>query len=243
MRSERSFWVGLKWLSMLYVGAALSGCMAYQAASMIAGAAVSTVTAVGRAVSSAVTSTSMAVNRSVQQIPAAMMYGPGPSRRIVIPARQPTRARPAQRPTRTTSQARQASIKPTALKNSKSKTAVAPERAALLEVLPPELLDKLTKDQLILQSMVQTEALANQTNEVIFWELEGRSGTSYAEAESRMGDFTCRVIVETLKLEPASAENSASESQSDTAKPAEVQATEAKATACRTESVGWTLSF
>ena len=96
-----------------------------------------------------------------------------------------------------------------------------------MEVLPPEVLDQMTKDELILQSMVQLEALNNSKDEVIFWDFEGHAGTAAAEAEHRMGTFTCRKITETIKLDQAE----------------DAKATQSTATACHTDNDGWSLSF
>lgn len=200
----------------------LSGCLAFQAGAAVAGAAVSTVSAVGRAISSAATGTSTAVTRTVQQIPAQMMYGPARTRQVYIPPRSPPRAAPRRAaPTRATP------VKATTNKRSKAAKPTSKERQALLEVLPPEILDQMTKDELILQSMVQLEALTNTKDEVIFWDLDGHAGTASAEPEHRMGAFTCRTITETMKLDTAE----------------DAKATQSTATACRTDDVGWSLSF
>lgn len=89
--------------------------------------------------------------------------------------------------------------------------------------MPPELLDKLSQDEINLQAIVQAEALESESGETVYWELEDHAGTSMAETPHRMGAFTCRVVVESLKLEEG--------------------ATESRATACRTNETGWTLSF
>lgn len=200
----------------------LSGCLAYQAASAITGAAVGTITALGRAVTRVATSTSTSVSRSVSQVPARLMYGPYPNRRIVVPVRSPQRST---RTSRTSSMS-----KPKPVKTSASKAASKPqskERLQLLEVLPPEVLDKMSKDELVLQAMIQNEALEDEAGEVIFWDLEGHSGTAWAEPAHRMGAFTCRIVTETAKLDAAE----------------DAQATQSKATVCKTEDTGWTLSF
>lgn len=89
--------------------------------------------------------------------------------------------------------------------------------------MPPELLDKLSQDEMNLQGIVQAEALESEIGETVFWDLGERAGTSMAEPEHRMGGFTCRVVVESLKIDGA--------------------ATESRATACRTDETSWTLSF
>jgi hypothetical protein len=195
----------------------LSGCLAYQAASAITGAAVGTITALGRAVTRVATSTSNSVSRTVNQIPARMMYGPYSNRRIVVPVRGP------QRTTRTAGVSRPQPVKTsTAKAKPKSK-----ERLQLLEVLPPGVLDKMSKDELVLQAMIQNEALDSETDEVIYWDLEGHSGTAWAEPAHRMGAFTCRLITESAKLDADE----------------DAEATQSKATVCKTDDTGWTLSF
>lgn len=81
----------------------------------------------------------------------------------------------------------------------------------------------MTQDQVNLQAMVQAEALAGDAGETIFWELDGRAGTARAEPPHTMGVFTCRVMIESIKMGET--------------------ATEARATACRSPSMAWTLSF
>lgn len=186
---------------------------------MVAGAAVGTVAAVGRAISYAATGTSQAVTRTVQQIPARMMYGPPnyQQRQVYVP---PPRRAAATRPRATPAKA-------TPAKKAKPAKATSKERLNILEVLPPEVLDQMSKDELILQSMVQLEALTNTKDEVIFWNLEGHAGTATASADHRMGGFTCRDITETIKLDTTE----------------DAKATQSKATACRTDNVGWSLSF
>ncbi|MDX2143029.1 MAG: hypothetical protein SFV19_06720, partial [Rhodospirillaceae bacterium] len=211
---------------LIVAGLGLSGCIAFQAASAVAGVAVGTVSAVGRAtmaVANAVTNTTSTVNRTITQIPAAMMYGPSRTRRVVIPNRAPPRQARAPRQ-RASAPARPAPVRTTKAKPAKP---TSKERQQILEVLPPEVLDQMTKDELILQTMVQTEALAIATDEVIFWELDGHAGTATAETEHRMGTFTCRLLIETVKLDPAE----------------DATATQSTATVCRTEATGWTLSF
>jgi hypothetical protein len=222
---------------VIVAAGSLSGCLAFNAASMVAGAAVGTVTAVGRAVvgaaastsraiSSASESTARAVSRTVTQIPARMMYGPRPVRQVATPQRMTPRN--TTRATRATSTSTTAPSKATQ-KDSNRKPAKpsSKERQALLEVLPPDVLDQMTKDELILQAMIQLEALTSDKDEVIFWDLEGHAGTASAEREHRMGTFVCRTITETIKLDTAE----------------DAQALQSKATACRTDDVGWSLSF
>jgi surface antigen len=149
-----------------------------------------------------------------------MMYGQTP-RRIVIPMNaqprtraQIPRSRPAPRAIRGPESAGATTAAPTP-RTKRDK--------AFLEVMPPELLDRLSQDEINLQTLVQAEALSIETGETVFWETEDRAGTALAEAPHRMGPFTCRVVIETLKIEGA--------------------ATESRATACRTDETGWTLSF
>lgn len=91
------------------------------------------------------------------------------------------------------------------------------------DILPAGVLAQLTKDQAALQRAAQREAATAVVGETIFWKLEGREGTAVTESENKMGAFTCRTFVQTLKLD-------------DTVE-------KASATACRTETTGWTRSF
>lgn len=190
----------------------LQGCAVVNAAAAVSRAVVTTSNAVTRTV----VNSSNAIVRSVQRIPAQTMYNAAP-RRIVIPAarNQPT---PQQVAAARTRAAKAAAKKIPPKKMSK-------ERAEILEVMPPELLDQLTKDELILQSIIQLDALDGPGKETVFWDLNGRAGTAFAEDPVVKGDFTCRVITETLKLDDSG------------------EATESKATACKTSVAKWALSF
>lgn len=204
---------------VLAAGVALQGCVAVNAAAAVSRATIGSVNAVGSGVTRSVNAASNAVVRTVSRVPAALASRTVP-RRIVVPARSTaTRRLSAPRPqpvvTRSTPEQKQAARK----KNSK-------QRDEILEVLPPELLNQLSDDQLILQAMIQADALEGPGAEVVFWELDGRAGTAAADAPHRMGGFTCRLVTETLKMAEA-----------------DTEATEAKATACRTETTSWTLSF
>ncbi len=99
----------------------------------------------------------------------------------------------------------------------------ADEAAHDIDILPAELLKRLTPDQAALQRAAQNEALTAVIGETIFWHLDGREGTAMAESESVMGGFTCRTFVQTLALEDYF-EN-------------------ASAIACRTDGGAWTVSF
>ncbi len=191
----------------------LQGCAVVNAAAAVSRAVVASSNAVTRTV----TNSSNAIVRSVQRIPAQTMYNTVP-RRVVIPARQPTQPTPAQ-----VAAAQQRAAKAAAAKMPKKK--MSKERAAILEVMPPELLDQLTKDELILQSMIQLDALDGPGKETVYWDLKGHAGTAFAEDPSTHGGFTCRIITETLKLDDSG------------------EATESKATVCKTEGTHWTLSF
>lgn len=205
--------------AMICAGAALAGCVAMNAASTVTSATVQTVGAVGRAA----TGTANVVNRTVQQIPAAMMYGAGANRRIVIPVNRTTRSTVPVRAARPVTPVRTATTSTTS-KRAKVPPKKSTKRAdEFLEVMPPELLDQLTQDQINLQALVQSEALAGPVGETVYWDVDDRSGTSRAEEPHAMGAFTCRVMVESLKIDGT--------------------ATESRATACRTEATAWTLSF
>lgn len=202
-------------------GLALGSCVATNAASAVSSSAVNTMSAVGRAAAQSAT----AVNRTVAQIPAALMYGPGPSRRIVIPVNRTRPARVAQPRTASRSQAappKRSSPERMGARAPKPPAKKSTARAgAFLEVMPPELLDQLSQDQINLQAIVQAEALADDKGETILWDLDGRAGTARTEAPHTLGAFTCRAVIESVKL-------------SETA-------TEARATACRTDATAWTL--
>jgi len=101
--------------------------------------------------------------------------------------------------------------------------AQADEAANDIDILPAELLKRLTPDQAALQRAAQREALTAVIGETIFWHLEGREGTAMAESESIMGGFTCRTFVQTLALED--------------------YFDNASAIACRTDGGAWTVSF
>ncbi|MDX2142797.1 MAG: hypothetical protein SFV19_05545, partial [Rhodospirillaceae bacterium] len=131
---------------LIVAGLGLSGCIAFQAASAVAGVAVGTVSAVGRAtmaVANAVTNTTSTVNRTITQIPAAMMYSRYPARRVVIPNRAPPRATRASTQ-RASAPARPAPTKAANVKRAKPAKPTSKERQQILEVLPPEVLDQMT---------------------------------------------------------------------------------------------------
>jgi hypothetical protein len=91
------------------------------------------------------------------------------------------------------------------------------------DIMPAELLSKLTTDQAGLQRAAQREASTAIVGETIFWKLDGREGSAKTKSESKRGTFTCRIFEQTLKLEDS--------------------VETARATACRTETTGWTRSF
>jgi len=200
----------------------LGGCIAMNTAATMS----STTLGAANAVGNAARQSAAAVSRSVSQIPAAMMYGAGPSRRIVIPMNRTQPARVA----RPQPVARQAPVRQAAAPSRRAvkKAELPPKKTTrradtFLDVLPPEVLDQLSQDQVNLQAIVQAEALDGEAGETIFWELDDRAGSARAEAPHTMGVFTCRGMIESIK-------------QGDTA-------TEARATACRSPSMAWTLSF
>jgi hypothetical protein len=191
----------------------LQGCAIVNGAAAVSRAVVASSNAVTRTV----VNSSNAIARSVSRIPAQTMYNAAAPRRVVIPSNQPSASQVAAARTRAAKQA----AKQQAAKNKK----MSKERSEILEVMPPELLDQLTKDELILQSIIQLDALDGPGKEVVYWDLNGRAGTASAEEATTHGGFKCRVITETLKLDDSG------------------EATESKATACKTESTSWTLSF
>ena len=88
--------------------------------------------------------------------------------------------------------------------NSSSKNRAAKTKDAgkpSLDILPKEILERLTTDQAGLQKAAQSEAMLAPVGETIFWHMDGREGTAMAESESLMGGFTCRNFVQTIALE------------------------------------------
>ena len=84
-------------------------------------------------------------------------------------------------------------------KNSAAKTKDAGKPS--LDILPKEILERLTTDQAGLQKAAQSEAMIAPVGETIFWHMDGREGTAMTESESLMGGFTCRNFVQTIALE------------------------------------------
>jgi hypothetical protein len=92
-----------------------------------------------------------------------------------------------------------------------------------LDIMPADVLKRLTADQAILQHAAQQEAATAAIGETIFWHYDGREGSAMAESESQMGRFTCRVFVQTLAFED--------------------DFEKVSATACHTGNGAWTQSF
>lgn len=199
--------------AVLIAAPLLEGCAIVNGAAAVSRAVVASSNAVTRTV----VNSSNAIVRSVSRIPASTMYNAAP-RRIVVPARSPQRTA-----TRQASTSR--ATKAAAQKAKQPPRKMTKERSEILEVLPPEVLDQMTKDELILQSIVQLDALDGPGKEVVFWDLNGRAGTAFADAPHNTGGFKCRMVTETIKLDDSG------------------EAIESKATACKTESTAWTLSF
>ncbi len=97
------------------------------------------------------------------------------------------------------------------------------EAPADWDIMPADLLAKLTTDQAGLQRAAQREASTAVVGETIFWKLDGREGSAKTKSESKRGTFTCRIFEQTLKIDDS--------------------VETARATACRTETTGWTRSF
>ena len=91
------------------------------------------------------------------------------------------------------------------------------------DLLPTDVLSRLTADQVGLQRAAQREAVTAVVGETIFWKLDGREGSATTESESKRGTFTCRTFVQTLTLENSKEK--------------------VRATACRTATTGWTRSY
>lgn len=87
--------------------------------------------------------------------------------------------------------------KASADKNSQAK----PDTKPSLDVLPKDTLERLTADQAGLQKAAQSEAMAADVGETIFWHVDGREGTAMTESENLMGGFTCRTFVQTIAFE------------------------------------------
>lgn len=87
-----------------------------------------------------------------------------------------------------------------AAKNNKDSSATA-RKDAVFDVLPKNVLDRLSPDQTGLQKAAQNVATTAPVGETIFWHLDGREGSAMAETENVMGGFTCRTFVQTIALE------------------------------------------
>ncbi len=88
-------------------------------------------------------------------------------------------------------------------------TARAPAQQPVLAILPAETLKQLTPDQLGLQNAAQNEAFTAQVREMIFWDIEGRTGTAMAESESHLGSTVCRTFVQTVTIAGATEKGTA----------------------------------
>lgn len=91
------------------------------------------------------------------------------------------------------------------------------------DIPPAAVLARLTPDQADLQRAAQREAVKALIGETIFWKLDGREGSAMTKSENKLAAFTCRTFEQTVKFDDA--------------------VETARATACRTESTGWTRSF
>ena len=91
------------------------------------------------------------------------------------------------------------------------------------DVLPADLLKRLTSDQAGMQHAAQRTAMKASVGETIYWFVDGRIGTAQTESESALGGFTCRVFVQTIALED--------------------YFDKASLTACRNGDGAWTPSF
>ena len=92
-----------------------------------------------------------------------------------------------------------------------------------MDILPKDVLKRLTPDQAGLQRAAQKAAMTAPVGETVFWHLDGREGTAMTENESVVGSFTCRTFIQTLAME-------------DTFEKAKVKA-------CRAREGAWTQSF
>lgn len=84
---------------------------------------------------------------------------------------------------------------------------------AALGILPPDVLTKLSTDQIGLLSAAQNAALDAQIGEIIEWTYEGVYGSAQALSETTMGTMRCREFEQTIKIngETKSATGSACE--------------------------------
>ncbi len=112
---------------------------------------------------------------------------------------------------------------PTSTNASRAKASKTTDKSAGLDILPRDVLARLTPDQAGLQRAAQTAALTASVGETIFWHLDGREGTAMTETENNIGGFKCRTFVQTLAFED--------------------NFEKASVTACRTEGGAWTQSF
>lgn len=184
-----------RWSRLLWVGftaMALAGCgVLPMAARHTTAAALAPFTTAAQAVGTdmqilgrgfaALSSRTATSNR---QITTAISHSPMPTRAVAAPV-QP---RPVsyQRPRST---------------GARENPAKEVNKSAALDILPREVLTRLTPDQAGLQRAAQNAAATAVVGETIFWHLDGREGTAMAETESLIGGFTCRTFVQTLALE------------------------------------------
>ncbi|MBY0508962.1 MAG: hypothetical protein K2P94_02310, partial [Rhodospirillaceae bacterium] len=97
------------------------------------------------------------------------------------------------------------------------------QKETVFDVLPKDVLGRLTEDQAGLQKAAQNVAMKAPVGETIFWHVDGREGTVTTETESVMGGFNCRTFVQTIALED--------------------YFDKASLTACRNASGAWMTSF
>jgi surface antigen len=92
-----------------------------------------------------------------------------------------------------------------------------------LDILPPDVLKKLNKDQARLQKTIQSIAFKAAVGKEASWYAQGRSGSAVAESEDYLGFFLCRSFVQTVTLDGTTSR--------------------AQGLACRNDDGTWSLPF
>jgi surface antigen len=203
----------LPWIAAGLCAMPLAGCgIAQQATSAMLSPFAATSRSIAADVQIATRAVSNMATRTAQssrQI-AATANQAAATQRAAIARTQSVRAVTYQTPTRAPKSARQ-------------RAPSQAQRDAGLDILPPDVLNRLTPDQAGLQRAAQTEAMKAPVGETIFWHIEGRLGSAMTESENMMGAFTCRTFVQTIALED--------------------YFDQAIIKACRTSDGNWTQSF
>ncbi len=214
----RNFSVALKSVSVMIAGLCtlpLAGCGVAQQAGAVAlspfTAASHSIAMDVQLVTRSISSMAAQTAQSSRQI-STSVNSTAAAQRAASASYQP--AQPVSyQPSRSTSSGKAAAKSPVSQKH----------RDAGLDILPAELLQRLSPDQIGLQRAAQEEAMTATVGETIFWHIDGREGSAVAESENMIGGFTCRTFTQTLALED--------------------YFDQASIKACRTGSGNWTQSF